>query len=435
LFFEYIRPDYLAGMVSRNLLIALLSILFFGGILVWQLQHLQEMKQLRQEIFEQQAIGKLKDIALKLRTSPRWGEIGYTTAYINPDTRDIYKAEVDSLIGIYFGEEAQSIYWGLIEGEKDSLLFSNAPPDKSAHVLQSPLKTCLSCLIKISMTDHDGEMILEQSVAQTRMMSGRFAEERELKHFSIYIDHTIGAQWPDYLAFAFLVGLSGLFGLSLYLNARQKRLIEQKNEFINHLSHQFKTPLASIRLGTKMLLSSTVDYKAKEMLQRIDLEGKRLDKHIQTVLQWVRAGAQGLQLDRQPMDLAALTRESILQMEPVFVDRQAQVESCFEQGLPPVLVDEYHLILVYFNLWENALKHNRGPLVLHISILRDGNFLLVKHRDNGEGFCSKVHKKAPAYTGLGLLYVERVIKAHGGALEIHSEAAAGTTITLKLPLA
>ena len=427
-------------MVSRNLLIALLSILFFGGIVAWQLHHLHEMKQLRQEIFEQQAISKLKEIALKLRTSSRWGDAGYRTTDLSSATRDAYIAEVDSLIGLYFQEEQARILWGLVKGEHDSLLFSNAPPEKEAYLLQSPLTTCLSCLIKISFADEGGEMMLEQSVAQTRMMSGKIGEETELKYFSIYSENTSGAQWPDYLVFVFLIGLSSLFGLSLYLNDRQKRLIEQKNEFINHLSHQFKTPLASIRLGTKILLNAQQEDKNREMLQLIDLEGKRLDKHIQTVLQWVRAGAQGLQLAPQRMDLVALTQESLRQMEPVFRDRQAQVDVFYEEGLPQALVDEYHLILVYFNLWENALKHNSGPLRLNIDICREGNFLLVKHQDNGKGFSytaiqqQKAHQNTH-YTGLGLLYVKRVMAAHGGTIDIQAEDGKGTLITLKFPLA
>ena len=219
----------------------------------------------------------------------------------------------------------------------------------------------------------------------------------------------------------------------------RKGLLSKKNEFINHLSHQFKTPLASIRLGTKMLLNAPQEDKNREMLQLIDLEGKRLDKHIQTVLQWVRAGAQGLQLSRQPLDLVALTQESARQMEPVFRDRQAQVEMRFEEGLPKAMVDEYHLILVYFNLWENALNHNSGPLRLNVEICRQGNFILVKHQDNGKGFSYTTNKKQKAnrstiYTGLGLLYVERVMAAHGGAVEIHSIEGRGTLITLKLPL-
>ena len=428
-------------MVSRNLLIALLSILCFGGIIAWQLQHLGEMKQLREEIFQQQAEGKLKELATKLRTSSVWGQENFPTANLSEATRKKYISDVDSLLQLYIPEEEFAVWWGLVlVGERDSLLLSNAPSDKQEAVLQSKLSTCLSCLILVSFPDSGEELVLEHSIAQMRMMSGKLLEEKPLKYFTVYSERKAESQWPDYVAFLFLSGLSALFGISLYLNARQKRLIEQKNEFINHLSHQFKTPLASIRLGTKMLLNAPQEDKNREMLQLIDLEGKRLDKHIQTVLQWVRAGAQGLQLARQPLDLVTLTQESVRQMEPVFRDRQAQVEIQSEERLPQAMVDEYHLILVYFNLWENALKHNSGPLRLNIDICRQGNFLLVKHQDNGKGFSYIANKQRKAnqqtnYTGLGLLYVERVMAAHGGAVEIHSKDGEGTLITLKLPLA
>lgn len=424
-------------MLAKNLLLALLSFLFFAGLAAWQLQRLQESRQLRQEIFEHQLGEKLQEIGPVLRKETTWGLEVFKPAFLTEASRKQAYYQIDSIMQQHFGQEAGKLLWAVVQGVQDSLLLSNAPPERQHLVAKAGSRKCLSCLVLITREDDGGQMLMEHSVAQMEAVLGW--EVGKIRYLAILHENQTAFPWTDGLAFLFMAGLSVLFGVSLYLNARQKKLIEQKNEFINHLSHQFKTPLASIRLGTKILLQSSESLKDKEMLHIMNLEGNRLEKHVQTVLQWVRSGSQGLQLAPQPLNMIQFTQTALKQMEPIFRDKQTQVETEFPDHLPEAMADEYHLMLVYFNIWENAVKHNtvkhkKGPLQLKISLSLEGRFIVVRHQDNGNGF-RKEKARTADFTGLGLLYIKSVMKAHGGSLDILTREEEGSLLCLKLPLA
>lgn len=424
-------------MLAKNLVLALLSFLFFAGLAAWQLQRLEESRQLRQEIFQHQLEEKLQVIGPVLRKETAWGLEVFKPAYLTEASRAQACFQIDSIMQQHFGSEANKLLWAVVQGAHDSLLLSNAPAERQHLVAKAGSRKCLSCLVLITKVDDGGQILMEHSVAQMESILGW--EMGKIRQLAILYENQAVFSWTDALAFLFMAGLSMLFGISLYLNARQKRLIAQKNEFINHLSHQFKTPLASIRLGTKMLLQSSESLKDKEMLHIMNLEGNRLEKHVQTVLQWVRSGSQGLQLAPQPLNMIQFTQLALTQMEPIFRDKQTRVETDFPLDLPEAMADEYHLMLVYFNIWENAVKHNTDKhkkelLQLKISLRLEGRFIVVRHQDNGNGFRNEKARTADV-TGLGLLYIKRVMKAHRGSLDIWTRKGEGSILSLKLPLA
>jgi signal transduction histidine kinase len=419
-------------MLHKNLLIGLVSVLFFcGGLIFWQLDFLQEIRRQRKELFEEEAKKKLHEIASILRLDEEW-QIAISPE-CTPEEQCEAKLKADSLLALYFPKYKGKIWWGITKESETKPAITNAPENLFSQINQSEIRTCYSCLIKISFVDSNlKDKIVSQSPAQ--MLELYKDEDKELSYMKLYFEpYGFTFSFTDYLAFLFIIGISILFSLLLHLNAKQKKLIEQKNEFINHLSHQFKTPLASIRLGTKMLLKTAENPRQLQMLELMNVEGSRLENHIQTVMHWVKSGAQGLQLSPKAEDIEQIVRKGIQQMEPVFKDKQTQVELYFEEHLPLVYADAYHLTLALFNLWENAVKHNASALHLKISVFRQGKYIVVKSEDKGKGFDQKKVKDTSA--GLGLLYVERVVKDHKGIMEIFSQAGKGTIFTIKLQLA
>ncbi|MBL6447953.1 HAMP domain-containing histidine kinase [Fulvivirga sp. 29W222] len=417
-------------MLVKNLWVVLLSVLFFCGIIGWQLNHLGELKTLRDEIFNKQAKNDLRTLGTALKSSTAWGEEGFDIDDLDHEMVSSFQCAVDSLLQLYFEDEAME--WGVIDKDRDSVVLASVSEKEYWLLKTSEVETCLSCLVSISFTDQEGGMIINHSVADIRAM---FGTDEDVMFLAVFRKDNQRIAWPDYLVFVFVIGLSLLFAFSIYLNSRQKKLIEQKNEFINHLSHQFKTPLASIRLGTNMLLKSD-EFMHNKMLHIIHLESNRLEKHIQTVLQWVKSGAQGLQLNCAVQDVVAVTRHALRQMDPVFKQEQVIVQTDFEKEEVMASVDEYHLTLVYFNLWENAIKHNPSGLRLTIVMKVQGEYLSIEHRDNGQGFDPNKPGKNSMFTGLGLLYVKKVMKAHKGSVEIiSSPEEEGTQIVLRVPLA
>lgn len=407
----------------------LLSFLALIGLVFWQVDVLKQSEQLRSERFEAEAEKKLQEIA---------GEIALEGIYFSDSTLAYYEQHpqaaekvkflIDSLMTASFTQEG--LYWAIAQPEKQELLFSNAPDRKREILLSSALKACISCMLITSFKDYDGKMIIHHSVASISGIRGDTPKDlSEYKYLTVLNEPPAYFQWKDYLAFLLIGIVSLVFGRTLYLNTRQQQLIEQKDEFVNHLSHQFKTPLSSIRLGTNILLTEAGKPKQQEMLQRIQLEGNRLDRHIQTVLQWVKSGTRSFQPSPRQIEVNAFSQQMIKQFEAVFANAEAQITFCPSDEEVQVLADPDHLALVYYNIWENAIRHNPAPLHLTLRLKRENGKLTIAHADNGKGFIPKKEK----HVGLGLAYIKRIMKAMNGRLQIQSEVGKGSCITLIFP--
>ncbi len=251
----------------------------------------------------------------------------------------------------------------------------------------------------------------------------------------------------------FTVFLLITFILTLFVLFRQKKLSEAKNDFINNMTHEFKTPISTISLAAQMLNDSSVT-KSPQMFQHISGvigdETKRLRFQVEKVLQMsmFERNASNLKLKETDANelIAGVVKTFALKVESC----GGSVESKFEAVNPFIMADEMHFTNVIFNLMDNAVKYRRQDVNLHlqVSTWNEQNKLLISVADNGLGISKDDLKKVfekfyRVHTGnlhdvkgfgLGLAYVRRVIQDHNGSIRAESEIGNGTKFIITLPL-
>ena len=227
-----------------------------------------------------------------------------------------------------------------------------------------------------------------------------------------------------------------------------------KNDFINNMTHEFKTPISTISLAAQMLQDQSV-AKSPEMFGKlsgvISSETKRLRFQVDKVLQMSMfddkntASFKMKELDANELLLG------IINTFAVKVEQNGgAITADFDADDPFIYVDEMHFTNVVFNLMDNAMKYKRAdvPISLEVRTWNNGNNFCLSIKDNGMGI-KKDHLKRifekfyRVHTGnvhdvkgfgLGLAYVKQVVKAHGGSIRAESELGVGTTFIIVLPL-
>lgn len=266
-----------------------------------------------------------------------------------------------------------------------------------------------------------------------------------------YIFRSISFMVP---AFAFTLILLVIFVYTIIVAFRQKKLTEMKNDFINNMTHEFKTPISSISLAAQMLNDPAV-RKSPAMLQQISTvvndETKRLRFQVEKVLQMSMFDRQKATLKIEEID-ANLTVYNIVNTFKLKVEKYGgHITANLDALNGLVEVDEMHFTNVIFNLLDNAVKYRseERPLQLTVSS-RDlpGDRLEISIADNGIGIrrddLKKIFDKFYRVStgnrhdvkgfGLGLAYVKKMVGELGGTISVESEHNVGTKFIIILPL-
>ena len=234
---------------------------------------------------------------------------------------------------------------------------------------------------------------------------------------------------------------------------RQKRYSEIKNDFINNMTHELKTPISSISLAAQMLSDETVG-KSPSMLKHlgtvINDESKRLRFLVEKVLQMSMFDKQTASFKKKELDLNELL-ESIASSFSLRVEHTGgKIYTEIEAVDSAIFVDEVHFQNAITNLMDNAVKYRKPdqPLDLYIKTWNDKGHLCFSIRDTGLGIKKENVKKIfdkfyRVHTGnvhdvkgfgLGLAYVKKIINLHEGDIKCESELGKGTTFTVTLPV-
>jgi two-component system phosphate regulon sensor histidine kinase PhoR len=254
--------------------------------------------------------------------------------------------------------------------------------------------------------------------------------------------------WIASSGFLLLV-LIGL-GFSIFYLYRQKFFNETQRDFVNNFTHEFKTPLAVIKIAADVLQQqNTLDKpeKFKNYAGIIRDQTSHLQSQVQRLLEIAYTDRSSLPLKKEKFDINLLIRESINDLQPLIEQKHAVVNIHFdEQGLL-INADRSYLRLCLINLIENAIKYAVTP-VIDISTKVEGAVLLIAVKDNGIGIAAAHQKKiferfyrvmdgelhVSKGFGLGLNFVKKVIDTHHGKIEVKSELGKGSTFTIKLSL-
>ncbi len=243
------------------------------------------------------------------------------------------------------------------------------------------------------------------------------------------------------------------FTVTMVLVFRQKKLSEMKNDFINNMTHEFKTPISSISLASQMLADRSVPKTEKmtnRLVETINVETKRLRFQVEKVLQLSMYENQKANLNMVELNINELI-SGVVHTFTLKVERNGgKIVSHLKASNPLILADEMHITNVIFNLMDNAVKYKRedSQLELTISTRSTSKHLYITIADNGIGIKKEDLKKIfekfyRVHTGnrhdvkgfgLGLAYVKKIITDHNGTVHAESDYGIGTKFIIKLPL-
>ncbi len=255
--------------------------------------------------------------------------------------------------------------------------------------------------------------------------------------------------WVIMGAGCFMLIIVSAFFVTLRTLFNQKKLSEIKSDFINNMTHEFKTPLATISLAVDALKNEKV-LSDKEKIAYftgiIKEENKRMNKHVETILKAALQEKQELELK-----LAEIHVHTILQQVTDNYTLQLQgkngiVHMHLNAENDVIIADQLHISNLFSNLIDNAIKYCKGDVVIDITTELKPNSIIVSIADNGIGMNKETTKRIfekfyRAHTGnvhdvkgfgLGMSYVKMVIDAHKGKIQVESTQGVGTTFKVEL---
>jgi two-component system phosphate regulon sensor histidine kinase PhoR len=245
--------------------------------------------------------------------------------------------------------------------------------------------------------------------------------------------------------FLALIGLA----ISLFYFYRQKFLAEVQKDFVNNFTHEFKTPLAVIRIASDVLAQNDITEKP-ERLKRyssiIQNQTTHLQNQVEKLLKSASAENKKFPIDKESVKPARLIEQALNKLQPLIEQKKARVDLKVDDYETNIHADEGHLELAIINILENALKYSNAPHII-VETGKEESDYFISVKDNGIGIEKKYIKdifkkfyRVPTGNvhdvkgfGLGLNFVKRIIDGHDGRIRVKSLPGIGTEFRLILP--
>ena len=247
-----------------------------------------------------------------------------------------------------------------------------------------------------------------------------------------------------------LMIMIGCFYIAVNTILKQKKIAEVKNDFINNMTHEFKTPISTISLATQLIQEESAIAKNESILRYLGIikeENIRLGNQVERVLQTAQMEKEEIILKKKEVDIHSLIQHVADNINPIIHTNQGTLILNLDASPSLLLLDEVHISNVIHNLLDNAIKYS--PNQLHVEIQtesQEGQFV-IKIKDQGIGMEKSVLESVfePFYRvptgnihnvkgfGLGLSYVKKIVDAHGGKVKVESTLGAGSTFIISLP--
>ena len=253
------------------------------------------------------------------------------------------------------------------------------------------------------------------------------------------------------LSLLFTLVIVASYAGAIYQLIRQKQISEIKSDFINNMTHEFKTPIATINLAVEAIKNpKTIDDKEKVMryLGMIRDENKRMHAQVENVLRISKLEKNQLDISKDRVDVHDIIIDAIAHVELIVQDRGGYIETHLDAEQTEVLANEMHFTNVIINIMDNAVKYSPEAPKLDVFTERAKNNIIIKIQDQGAGMSKAVVKKVfekfyREHTGdihnvkghgLGLSYVKKIVDDHQGEVYAESEKGKGSTFYIKMPL-
>ncbi|MCG0016901.1 sensor histidine kinase [Winogradskyella immobilis] len=241
------------------------------------------------------------------------------------------------------------------------------------------------------------------------------------------------------------------YSSAIYQLIKQRQISQIKTDFINNMTHEFKTPIATINLALDAIKNPKIigdAEKVKRYLGMIKDENKRMHAQVENVLRISKLEKNELNISKERIKLHDLVEDAITHVELIVEDRKGYVKLHLNAVKSSILANETHFTNVVVNILDNAIKYSDNTPEIDVYTENVGNNILLKIADKGNGMSKQVQKKVfeKFYRehsgnvhnvkghGLGLAYVKRIIDDHQGHISVESEKGKGSTFIVSLPL-
>ena len=252
------------------------------------------------------------------------------------------------------------------------------------------------------------------------------------------------------LIVVFLLIILIISGTTLVRLYRQKRITDVKNDFVNNITHEFKTPISTISLACEALSDENITDAGfrKTYISIIQDENNRLKKMVNDILQLAQLNKGQLAIKLERIDVHKIIQHVADAVSLQISSNDGTLRLLLDAENPIILADPSHIENVIINLIENAIKYSPTKPEIEIRTFSDKKHLTISIKDNGIGISKKDQKKIfnefyrvskgnihdnKGY-GLGLGYVKKIVFLHGGFITVESELKHGSTFTIHLPL-
>jgi signal transduction histidine kinase len=227
------------------------------------------------------------------------------------------------------------------------------------------------------------------------------------------------------------------------------KLAKLKSDFVSTVSHEFRTPLTSIRYLADLLQRGRVrkEDRKQQYYETITQEGERLSRLIENILDFSKIEAGVKEYEFAETDAAEMCRDVISRFQHQVSPQEFAIESEVSEELPQIYADKEALSRALFNLLDNAMKYSGDSRRISLRAWPDESNIFIEVEDKGVGIAREeqqrvfekfyrsdtIHESSIKGSGIGLTIVDHIVKAHGGEVCLESELGKGTKVRLRLP--
>lgn len=247
-----------------------------------------------------------------------------------------------------------------------------------------------------------------------------------------------------------LLVLAGFFAYAINIILKQKRLGDTKNDFINNMTHELKTPISTISLSTDVLLKPGIENqpeKIRNYAEIIKKENERLQLQVEKVLQIASLDRDKVEMNFESTDVVTIIDDNISTFKNIIEEKKGTIIKIVSDEIPQMKLDKIHIYNVLSNLIDNAIKYCNTSPQIEIAVKLVGESTIIKVSDNGIGLKPAELKyvfdkfyRVPTGNlhnvkgfGLGLYYAQVIMEAHKGSISVESNGGKGSVFILKFP--
>lgn len=351
------------------------------------------------------------------------------------------------------------------------LILSSFPIEKRVDV--KILDSLISKELKLNGLDTDfGVAVLDNKNKMTKVVNSIFLDQKDKNNYTYPLFtngddqtlYTLAVVFPkkDYSlaktnlamllgTFMSLLTILGIYIISINYMMRQKKIADVKTDFINNMSHEFKTPLATISVATDSLANdkiATNPEKVKYYSALIKQENLRMKKQVENILNMSKLERNEVELFLKVTDVRQLIKTITESFGLIVAQRNGSLIQEFNTEKYEFKIDEFHISNALVNLLDNANKYSPETPEIKVKTRNEGNWYVIEISDKGMGMetdnklrifekffreeTGNIHNVKGQ--GLGLSYVKKIVELHKGEVLVESAKDVGSTFTIKLPM-